>query len=130
VEDPYITLKEEDAASDAEDDTLRDSDLIILAARNDDDVSHLEVLLDLCMKVMVRWSLLVRCSLPPCLLACCSLTIQVRLLTRRHSSSHAVSSPPRTILRPHDPGLLPNRCGCTRSRRRRATTATCTCTTT
>ena len=37
-------MKEEDAASEAEDDTLRDSDLIILAARNDDDVSHLEVL--------------------------------------------------------------------------------------
>lgn len=43
LEDPYITLKEEDAASEVEDDTLRDSDLIILAARNEDDVSHLEV---------------------------------------------------------------------------------------
>jgi periodic tryptophan protein 1 len=43
LEDPYITLPEEEAGSDDEDDTLRDSDLLILAARNDDDVSHLEV---------------------------------------------------------------------------------------
>ncbi len=45
LEDPYITLKEDDAASEEEDDTLKDSDLIILAARNEDDVSHLEVCL-------------------------------------------------------------------------------------
>lgn len=43
LEDPYITLQEHAAASDAEDDMLRESDLIILAARNEDDVSHLEV---------------------------------------------------------------------------------------
>lgn len=44
LEDPYITLQP--AAGDGsedEDDAIRDTDLIILAARNEDDVSHLEV---------------------------------------------------------------------------------------
>ena len=43
LEDPYIELPDAGAASEAEDEELRDSDLIILAARNEDDVSHLEV---------------------------------------------------------------------------------------
>ena len=44
-EDPYITLNAVDKASDseAEDDELRESDFVILSARNEDDVSHLEV---------------------------------------------------------------------------------------
>ena len=44
-EDPYITLDSTAGASDseAEDNELRDTDFIILAARNEDDVSHLEV---------------------------------------------------------------------------------------
>ncbi|KAK9811052.1 hypothetical protein WJX73_009420 [Symbiochloris irregularis] len=43
-EDPYITLNAVDRASDseAEDDELRDTDYVILSARNEDDVSHLE----------------------------------------------------------------------------------------
>lgn len=45
VEDPYITLDAtaEHSESDAEDNELRETDFIILAARNEDDVSHLEV---------------------------------------------------------------------------------------
>lgn len=43
-DDPYMTNKEADEDdSDIEDFTLRESDLVLLAARNEDDVSHLEV---------------------------------------------------------------------------------------
>jgi hypothetical protein len=42
-EDPYVTLKDDDDDSEAQDFTLKASDLIILAARNEDDVSNLEV---------------------------------------------------------------------------------------
>ena len=45
LEDPYITLNTVDRASDSEaaDDELRETDYVILTARNEDDVSHLEV---------------------------------------------------------------------------------------
>jgi periodic tryptophan protein 1 len=50
ADDPYLKQggadsddDEEDSASEAEDIRLRDSDLLILAARNEDDVSYLEV---------------------------------------------------------------------------------------
>ena len=43
-EDPFIQLSAaKDADSEAEDFELRGDDFIILAARNEDDVSHLEV---------------------------------------------------------------------------------------
>lgn len=43
-EDPYITLQEsDDEASEIDDLAFKPTDLIILAARNEDDVSHLEV---------------------------------------------------------------------------------------
>ena len=42
-EDPYITLQESDDASEIDDLNFKPTDLIILAARNEDDVSHLEV---------------------------------------------------------------------------------------
>lgn len=43
-EDPYIQLAAvEDADSEAEDYQIRGDDYILLAARNEDDVSHLEV---------------------------------------------------------------------------------------
>jgi periodic tryptophan protein 1 len=41
-DDPFIT-QHEDSDSDREDFLLKMSDLLILAARNEDDVSHLEV---------------------------------------------------------------------------------------
>lgn len=45
LEDPYITLRNTAGVSDSEadDNELRDTDYVILAARNEDDVSHLEV---------------------------------------------------------------------------------------
>jgi periodic tryptophan protein 1 len=44
LEDPYITLEPVSGeGSEEDDDAIRDTDLIILAARNEDDVSHLEV---------------------------------------------------------------------------------------
>jgi len=43
-EDPYITLQEsDDDGSEIDDLNFKPTDLIILAARNEDDVSHLEV---------------------------------------------------------------------------------------
>lgn len=42
-DDPYITLKEEEDEEEREDFELRESDLLLVAARNEDDVSHLEV---------------------------------------------------------------------------------------
>ena len=41
-DDPYITVHE-DSDSEKDDFVLKLSDLLILAARNEDDVSHLEV---------------------------------------------------------------------------------------
>jgi hypothetical protein len=41
-DDPYITVHE-DSDSEQDDFVLKLSDLLILAARNEDDVSHLEV---------------------------------------------------------------------------------------
>ena len=43
LEDPYIRLGGDGEGSEEADDAIRDSDLVILAARNEDDVSHLEV---------------------------------------------------------------------------------------
>jgi len=43
VEDPYLQLGDSEDGSEAEDMTFRDTDLVILGARNEDDVSHLEV---------------------------------------------------------------------------------------
>ena len=43
TEDPYITLQEsDDDESEIDDLAFKPTDLIILAARNEDDVSHLE----------------------------------------------------------------------------------------
>lgn len=42
-DDPYVTLHEDDDASEKEDFTIRPTDLIILSAKNEDDVSNLEV---------------------------------------------------------------------------------------
>ena len=44
-EDPYMTIKDSDDDEEEEPDdmTMRDTDLVILAARTDEDVSHLEV---------------------------------------------------------------------------------------
>lgn len=43
-DDPYITLDDaEDTDSEAEDVEIKPSDLLILTARNEDDVSNLEV---------------------------------------------------------------------------------------
>lgn len=41
--DPYLVDKEEEDEEEIEDMTIKDSDLIVLTARNEDDVSHLEV---------------------------------------------------------------------------------------
>ena len=43
VEDPYLQLGDSEDESELEDMTFRDTDLVILGARNEDDVSHLEV---------------------------------------------------------------------------------------
>lgn len=42
-DDPYLVDKEDDDEEEIEDMTIKDSDLIVLTARNEDDVSHLEV---------------------------------------------------------------------------------------
>ena len=43
IEDPYLKVQDsEDDTSEIEDLTFKPDDLIILAARNEDDVSHLE----------------------------------------------------------------------------------------
>lgn len=42
-DDPYLVDKEDDDDEEIEDMTIKDSDLIVLTARNEDDVSHLEV---------------------------------------------------------------------------------------
>lgn len=41
--DPYLFDKDDDDEEEIEDMTIKDSDLIVLTARNEDDVSHLEV---------------------------------------------------------------------------------------
>jgi len=41
--DPYLVEKDDDDEEEIEDMTIKDSDLIVLTARNEDDVSHLEV---------------------------------------------------------------------------------------
>lgn len=43
ADDPYLVNNEEDEDDEIEDMTIKDSDLLILTARNEDDVSHLEV---------------------------------------------------------------------------------------
>lgn len=42
-DDPYLVDKDDDEEEEIEDMTIKDSDLIVLTARNEDDVSHLEV---------------------------------------------------------------------------------------
>eukprot|EP00890_Picochlorum_soloecismus_P004609 jgi/Picsp_1/5149/NSC_02512-R1_protein len=43
-DDPYLKKGDSDASdTDAEDDTLRESDLLIMAARNEEDISHLDI---------------------------------------------------------------------------------------
>eukprot|EP00897_Mesotaenium_endlicherianum_P009561 jgi/Mesen1/8633/ME000050S08049 len=42
-DDPYITLKEDEDEEEVDDFTIRPTDLLVLAARNEEDVSHLEV---------------------------------------------------------------------------------------
>lgn len=42
-DDPYLVDKADDEEDEIEDMTIKDSDLIVLTARNEDDVSHLEV---------------------------------------------------------------------------------------
>ncbi|GAQ88972.1 hypothetical protein KFL_004750010 [Klebsormidium nitens] len=42
-DDPYITLKGDDDSEEIDDFTIRDSDLLLLTARNEDDVSNIEV---------------------------------------------------------------------------------------
>lgn len=42
-DDPYLTIKEEESEDEREDFEIRDTDLLLVAARNEDDVSHLEV---------------------------------------------------------------------------------------
>lgn len=42
-DDPYLVEKDDDDEEEIEDMTIKDSDLIVLTARNEDDVSHLEV---------------------------------------------------------------------------------------
>ena len=42
-DDPYLVDKNDDDDEEIEDMTIKDSDLIVLTARNEDDVSHLEV---------------------------------------------------------------------------------------
>ena len=42
-DDPYLVKEDDDKDEEIEDMTIKDSDLIILTARNEDDVSHLEV---------------------------------------------------------------------------------------
>ena len=71
IEDPYLQLGDSEDESEADDMTFRDTDLIILAARNEDDVSHLEVRHTLYAQVMQRQDLRLRrlphslCSLAP-----------------------------------------------------------------
>ncbi len=56
MEDPYLQLGDSEDESEAEDMTFRDTDLVILGARNEDDVSHLEVRARLALAVAGRSS--------------------------------------------------------------------------
>ena len=85
VEDPYLQLGDSEDESEVEDMTFRDTDLVILGARNEDDVSHLEVRRGVASSCLWRCrpssSALPKHDLPlssPALLDCPSIRSSVR----------------------------------------------------